>query len=67
VTSPSRQPAHPVSPSPIVASTFATNGERALCVLFEEPVRVLDPTGRLLRHPSAVADPPALATALAHA
>lgn len=50
--------------------TFATNGERALCVQFDEPVRVLDPTGRLLRHPSAtvtVADPPTLATALARA
>lgn len=33
--------------------TFATNGERAVCVRFHEPVRVLDPTGRLLRHPGA--------------
>jgi hypothetical protein len=47
--------------------TFATNGDHALCVTFHEPVRVLDPTGRL-RHPAAtltVADPPALAAALA--
>jgi hypothetical protein len=46
--------------------TFATNGTRAACVLFHEPVRVLDPTGRL-RHPGAtftVADPPALIAAL---
>jgi len=32
--------------------TFATNGERGLCIKFREPVRVLDPTGRLL-HPGA--------------
>jgi hypothetical protein len=46
--------------------TFATNGMRGLCIDFAEPVRVLDPTGRL-RHPSAtltVADPDALQTAL---
>ena len=46
--------------------TFATNGDRAVCVRFDEPVRVLDPTGRL-RHPGAtltVADPPALVAAL---
>ena len=46
--------------------TFATNGERAACVRFHEPVRALDPTGRL-RHPGAtftVADPPALVAAL---
>ncbi len=46
--------------------TFATNGDRALCVRFRAPVKVLDPTGRL-RHPGAtltVADPPALAAAL---
>lgn len=46
--------------------TFATNGDRALCVRFHEPVRVLDPTGRL-RHPGAtltVADPEGLAAAL---
>ncbi|HWL97933.1 MAG TPA: hypothetical protein VNP20_11335 [Nocardioidaceae bacterium] len=47
--------------------TFATNGDQALCVRFTEPVRVLDPTGRVLRHPAAtltVADPAALASAL---
>lgn len=46
--------------------SFTTNGDAALCVLFHEPVRVLDPTGRL-RHPGAtftVEDPAALATAL---
>lgn len=46
--------------------TFATNGDDAVCVCFHEPVRVLDPTGRL-RHPGAtftVADPPALLAAL---
>lgn len=32
--------------------TFATNGDDAACVTFHEPVRVLDPTGRL-RHPGA--------------
>ncbi|MGA8256648.1 MAG: hypothetical protein WB767_08750 [Nocardioides sp.] len=39
--------------------TFATNGDRGICVGFDEPVRVLDPTGRL-RHPGAtmtLADP----------
>ena len=30
--------------------TFATNPDRGVCVLFREPVRGLDPTGRL-RHP----------------
>jgi len=47
--------------------TFATNGERGVCVCFHEPVEVLDPTGRL-RHPGAtftVADPDALVAALA--
>ena len=46
--------------------TFATNGEHAVCVLFHDPVRVLDPTGRL-RHPgmtATVADPAALVAAL---
>ena len=46
--------------------TFATNGDRAVCVQLHEPVRVLDPTGRL-KHPGAtftVADPPALIAAL---
>ena len=33
--------------------TFATNGDDALCAEFHEPVRVLDPTGRVLRHPGA--------------
>jgi hypothetical protein len=47
--------------------TFATNGDQALCVRFTEAVRVLDPTGRLLRHPAAtltVEDPAGLASAL---
>jgi hypothetical protein len=46
--------------------TFATNGDRAVCVLFHEPVRAIDPTGRI-RHPGAtftVADPAALIAAL---
>jgi hypothetical protein len=46
--------------------SFTTNGDDALCVLFREPVKVLDPTGRL-RHPGAtlsVADPAALERAL---
>ncbi len=46
--------------------TFATNGRRAVCVRFHEPVRVLDPTGRL-RHPAAtltVRDPERLALEL---
>lgn len=46
--------------------TFATNGDRAVCVLFVEPVKVMDPTGRL-RHPgmtATVADPAALVAAL---
>ena len=46
--------------------SFTTNGDDALCVLFHEPVTVLDPTGRL-RHPGAtltVADPAALDRAL---
>lgn len=43
--------------------TFATNGDRGLCVRFHEPVRVLFP----LTHPGVtltVADPEALAAAL---
>jgi len=47
--------------------TFATNGDAGVCVGFHDPVRVLDPTGRLL-HPGAtftVADPDALVAALA--
>lgn len=46
--------------------TFATNGDRAVCVSFREPVKGIDPTGRI-RHPGAtltVADPPALIRAL---
>ncbi len=46
--------------------TFATNGDRALCLRFHEPVKALDPTGRL-RHPGAtltVTDPVALAERL---
>ena len=47
--------------------TFATNGERALCVRFLQPVAGIDPT-RTIRHPGAtltVADPEALQRALA--
>jgi hypothetical protein len=47
--------------------TFATNNRRGLCIRFVEPVRCLDPTGRL-RHPGltvTVVDPEGLATALA--
>ncbi|QZY30363.1 hypothetical protein [Nocardioides coralli] len=33
--------------------SFTTNGERAVCVQFHEPVKALDPTGRLVRHPGA--------------
>ena len=43
--------------------TFATNGDRGVCVRFREPVPVLHP----LRHPGAtltVADPEGLAAAL---
>jgi hypothetical protein len=46
--------------------TFATNGERGLCIQFAEPVTGLDPTGRL-KHPGltvTVADIPGLAAAL---
>lgn len=47
--------------------TFATNGARALCLQLATPVPGIEPTGRL-RHPGVtltVADPPALAAALA--
>ncbi|WP_435201738.1 hypothetical protein [Janibacter sp. GS2] len=47
--------------------TFATNSRRGLCVSFVEPVRAIEPTGRL-RHPAmtvTVADPRTLAAALA--
>lgn len=46
--------------------TFATNGDRAVCLTFSEPVKAIDPTGHIL-HPGAtltVADPPALIRAL---
>jgi len=46
--------------------TFATNGDRALCVSFRTPVRGIDPTG-ILRHPGAtltVRDPDALQAAI---
>lgn len=32
--------------------SFATNGDRALCVQFQQPVKGIDPTGRIL-HPGA--------------
>lgn len=32
--------------------TFATNGDRGVCVRFREPVRGIDPTGSI-RHPGA--------------
>ena len=31
--------------------TFATNGDRGLCIRFHEPVRGIDPTG-VLKHPA---------------
>jgi hypothetical protein len=46
--------------------SFATNGDRALCVEFHEPVAGIDPT-RTIKHPGAtmtVADPEDLARAL---
>ena len=46
--------------------TFATNGDRALCVQLHEPVPAIDPTKRIL-HPGAtmtVADPEGLREAL---
>ena len=46
--------------------TFATNGDRGVCVRFHEPVRGIDPTGRIV-HPGAtvtVADPDGLAALL---
>jgi hypothetical protein len=42
--------------------TFATNGDRALCVQFVDPVPAIDPT-RTIKHPAAtltVAQPEAL-------
>ena len=47
--------------------TFATNGDRGVCVRFHETVRGIDPTGRIL-HPGAtmtVTDPDGLAALLA--
>jgi len=46
--------------------TFATNGDRGVCVAFREPVPGIEPTGRL-RHPGAtltVADVDGFAAAL---
>lgn len=46
--------------------TFATNGERAVCVRFATPVPAIDPTGTI-RHPGAtltVAEPQRLLDAL---
>ena len=46
--------------------TFASNGDRALCVQFHEPVPAIDPTKRIV-HPGAtltVADPEGLRAAL---
>lgn len=46
--------------------SFTTNGDRALCVEFAEPVAGIDPT-RTIKHPGAtisVADPEGLAAAL---
>lgn len=46
--------------------TFATNGDDAVCLEFHEPVRAMEPTGRLL-HPGAtlsVTDPQAFLHAL---
>ncbi|MBT9257639.1 hypothetical protein KMZ32_18545 [Phycicoccus sp. MAQZ13P-2] len=46
--------------------TFATNGERGVCVSFHEPVPAIDPTGTI-RHPGAtftVVDPDGFEAAL---
>ncbi len=46
--------------------TFATNGDRGVCVSFHDPVPAIDPTGRIL-HPGAtftVADVEGLVAAL---
>ncbi len=48
--------------------TFASNGERGLCISFREPVPGMEPTGRL-RHPAltvTVDDVEGLARALGH-
>lgn len=49
--------------------SFATNGDRAVCVQFRTPVKGIDPTGRIV-HPGAtltVEDPEALAEVLREA
>ena len=46
--------------------SFTTNGDRALCLTFHEPVPAIDPTGTIT-HPGAtiaVADPSRLASVL---
>ncbi|MGH3098573.1 MAG: DUF1990 family protein [Streptosporangiales bacterium] len=46
--------------------TFATNGDRAVCVTFHEPTPAIEPTGRV-RHPGmtvTLADPSGFAAAL---
>lgn len=46
--------------------TFATNPDRAVCIRFHDPVKAIEPTGRLT-HPAAtvtVADPTSLMSAL---
>ena len=48
--------------------TFATNGDRGVCISFREPVSGIEPTGRI-RHPNltvTVTDCDGLAWALAH-
>ena len=48
--------------------TFATNGDRGVCISFREPVPGIEPTGRI-RHPNltvTVTDCDGLAWALAH-
>lgn len=34
--------------------TFATNGQRGLCLSFDEPVKGIDPTGRILHRGATV-------------
>ena len=48
--------------------TFATNGERGICLTFEQPVPAIDPMGAI-KHPGAtvtVRDTAGLVTALGH-
>lgn len=48
--------------------TFATSGERGICMTFQEPVPAIDPMG-VVRHPGAtvtVRDTAGLVTALGH-